>query len=192
MSRAFVGEWIFSNALFDWPAAERRALSRRGAAQPVVVDGRTPTRPPSRADVRALLAARALAPGVHRLVRRPRRRGTAARSSASPASSSSTSASLALAKRIKERAPGHGHRDGRRQLRSDDGRRDGAPVPVRRRDRVGRGRPRVPRSGGSRDRPVVDRRPARRRHADEPSRPPSAGRAPTAPAVAESGRAALP
>lgn len=104
MARAFVGEWIFSNALFDWPQENADRYLAEVLLNPSSWMGRTPVRRPSRTDVRALLAARALAPAftdwcADRVV------------AAQPRLVGLTSVfqqqlgSLALAKRIKERAP---------------------------------------------------------------------------------------
>ena len=58
MSRAFVGEWIFSHALFDWmPEHDDRYIRDVLLATPAWL-GRNPTKPPGAADVRAILAAR--------------------------------------------------------------------------------------------------------------------------------------
>ena len=103
ISRAFAGEWIFSNALFEWSSEqEQRYLSDVLTAN--TSWGRNPTRPPSAADVRLILAARSLAPRfldecADRI------------SEAAPRLIGFTSvfqqhlASLALAKRIKARLP---------------------------------------------------------------------------------------
>ena len=90
MSRAFVGEWIFSHALFDWDAAQDERYLADVLMKPPSWLGRNPTRPPAPSQVRAILA-RATAPprsstGAPNRSR-PRSRG----SSASPASSSSIS-----------------------------------------------------------------------------------------------------
>ena len=58
MSRAFVGEWIFSHALFDWDAAHDERYLAEVLLTPPSWLGRNPSRPPSRGEVRALLAAR--------------------------------------------------------------------------------------------------------------------------------------
>src|SRR5262249_42110661 len=61
MTRAFVGEWIFSSALYDWPPdAEQRYFDDVLMKAPGWL-GRHRTRPPSPADLRAIRSARALA-----------------------------------------------------------------------------------------------------------------------------------
>jgi len=58
MSRAFVGEWIFSHALFDWGRdRDERYIADVLLKAPSWL-GRSPTKPPGRADLRAILAAR--------------------------------------------------------------------------------------------------------------------------------------
>lgn len=105
MARAFVGEWIFSHALFDWDAAHDERYVHDVLLKPPAWLGRNPTRPPSRGDLRAILRARDEAAAfidwcADRLVR------------AQPTMVGFTSvfqqhlASLALAKRVKERLPG--------------------------------------------------------------------------------------
>jgi ribosomal peptide maturation radical SAM protein 1 len=104
MARAFVGEWIFSNALFDWPQQNADRYLAEVLLDPSSWLGRTPVRRPSRADVRALLAARALAPAFtdwcadRVLEAQPRIVGLTS-------VFQQHLGSLALAKRIKERAP---------------------------------------------------------------------------------------
>jgi ribosomal peptide maturation radical SAM protein 1 len=58
MSRAFVGEWIFSHALFDWDAAHDARYLAEVLLTPPSWLGRNPSRPPSRGEVRAILEAR--------------------------------------------------------------------------------------------------------------------------------------
>jgi hypothetical protein len=58
MSRAFVGEWIFSQALFDWDAAHDERYLAEVLLTPPSWLGRNPSRPPSRGEVRAILEAR--------------------------------------------------------------------------------------------------------------------------------------
>jgi ribosomal peptide maturation radical SAM protein 1 len=58
MSRAFVGEWIFSHALFDWDAATDERYLTDVLMRPPSWLGRNPTRPPAPAQVRAILRAR--------------------------------------------------------------------------------------------------------------------------------------
>jgi ribosomal peptide maturation radical SAM protein 1 len=105
MARAFVGEWIFSHALFDWDAAhDERYLSEVLLKAPAWL-GRNPSRPPGRRDLRAILKARDHASAfvdacADTIVE------------AQPRIVGFTSvfqqhlASLALAKRIKQRLPG--------------------------------------------------------------------------------------
>jgi ribosomal peptide maturation radical SAM protein 1 len=104
MSRAFVGEWIFSHALFDWDAARDERYLTEVLLKPPPWLGRNPTRPPAAAQVRAILHARDSAASFvdwcsERVV------------SLRPAIVGLTSvfqqhlASLALAKRIKARLP---------------------------------------------------------------------------------------
>ncbi len=105
MSRAFVGEWIFSHALFDWsPLHDERYLAEV-LMQPPAWLGRNPTRPPSPGDLRAILKARDASAAftdwcADRIA------------AAQPRIVGFTSvfqqhlASLALAKRVKARLPG--------------------------------------------------------------------------------------
>ena len=58
MARAFVGEWIFSHALFDWDAAHDERYVSDVLLKPPAWLGRNPTRLPSRSDLRAILKAR--------------------------------------------------------------------------------------------------------------------------------------
>ena len=58
MSRAFVGEWIFSHALFDWDDAQDERYLAEVLLTPPSWLGRNPSRPPSRGEVRAILEAR--------------------------------------------------------------------------------------------------------------------------------------
>jgi ribosomal peptide maturation radical SAM protein 1 len=105
MARAFVGEWIFSHALFDWDAAHDERYVSDVLLKPPVWLGRNPTRLPSRGDLRAILAARDDAAGfiehcVDRLVQaRPRIVGFTS-------VFQQHLASLALARRVKARLPG--------------------------------------------------------------------------------------
>jgi len=105
MARAFVGEWIFSHALFDWDAVHDERYVNDVLLKPPVWLGRNPTRLPSRGDLRAILKARDEAAAfidwcADRLVQ------------AQPKIVGFTTvfqqhlASLALAKRVKERLPG--------------------------------------------------------------------------------------
>jgi ribosomal peptide maturation radical SAM protein 1 len=105
MSRAFVGEWIFSHALFDWDAAHDERYLTEVLFKPPSWLGRNPTRPPSPLEVRGILAARDAASAfvdwcAERIVE------------AQPRIVGFTSvfqqhlASLALAKRVKAALPG--------------------------------------------------------------------------------------
>ena len=58
MSRAFVGEWIFSHALFDWDEAQDERYLADVLMKPPSWLGRNPTRPPAPSQVRAILRAR--------------------------------------------------------------------------------------------------------------------------------------
>jgi ribosomal peptide maturation radical SAM protein 1 len=58
MSRAFVGEWIFSHALFDWSRDHDERYLREVLLAPPAWLGRNPTKPPGKADLKAILAAR--------------------------------------------------------------------------------------------------------------------------------------
>jgi ribosomal peptide maturation radical SAM protein 1 len=104
MTRSFVGEWIFSNALFDWrPDAEQRYLDEVLLKPPAWL-GRHRTPPPSAADLRAIRSARALASDFidscadRVVVERPRVLGLTS-------VFQQHLASLALAKRVKARLP---------------------------------------------------------------------------------------
>jgi ribosomal peptide maturation radical SAM protein 1 len=57
MSRAFVGEWIFSHALYDWDAAHDERYLAEVLLKPPAWLGRNPTRPPASGEIRAILAA---------------------------------------------------------------------------------------------------------------------------------------
>ena len=105
MSRAFVGEWIFSHALFDWDEAQDERYLTDVLMKPPTWLGRNPTRPPAPSQVRAILRARDSAAAfvdwcAEKVV------------AAQPAVVGLTSvfqqhlASLALAKRVKARLPG--------------------------------------------------------------------------------------
>ncbi len=105
MSRSFVGEWIFSHALYDWDEAhDQRYISEVLLAPPAWL-GRNTTRPPTKGEIRALYAARDAARGfidacADTVV------------AAQPRIVGFTSvfqqhlASLALARRVKARLPG--------------------------------------------------------------------------------------
>ena len=104
MARAFVGEWIFSHALFDWDEATDERYINDVLLKPPAWLGRNPTRPPSRGDLKAILKARDQAAAfvdwcADRVVE------------AQPTILGFTTvfqqhlASLALAKRVKERLP---------------------------------------------------------------------------------------
>jgi ribosomal peptide maturation radical SAM protein 1 len=64
MARAFVGEWIFSHALFDWPVEHGERYIAEVLTRPPAWLGRNPSRPPSRGDLRAIRAARSQAAGI--------------------------------------------------------------------------------------------------------------------------------
>ncbi|MEP6919148.1 MAG: RiPP maturation radical SAM C-methyltransferase, partial [Acidobacteriota bacterium] len=104
MSRAFVGEWIFSHALYDWDAAHDERYLAEVLMKPPSWLGRAPTRPPAAGEIRAILAARDAASAfVDRCAdqvveHRPRIVGLTS-------VFQQHLASLALARRIKERLP---------------------------------------------------------------------------------------
>jgi hypothetical protein len=54
MSRAFVGEWIFSHALFDWDASHDERYVCEVLLKPPAWLGRNPTRPPAAGELRAM------------------------------------------------------------------------------------------------------------------------------------------
>jgi ribosomal peptide maturation radical SAM protein 1 len=58
MSRAFVGEWIFSHALYDWDAAHDERYLNEVLLKPPAWLGRAPTPRPAPGEVKAILAAR--------------------------------------------------------------------------------------------------------------------------------------
>src|SRR5260221_1977508 len=58
MSRAFVGEWIFSHALYDWDQAHDERYLAEVLLKPPSWLGRAPSRPPTAGEIRAILAAR--------------------------------------------------------------------------------------------------------------------------------------
>jgi len=60
MTRAFVGEWIFSHGLYDWPREKDEQYIEDVLLKPPAWLGRNPTRPPTRAEIRAILEACAL------------------------------------------------------------------------------------------------------------------------------------
>src|SRR5262245_48028947 len=62
MSRAFVGEWIFSHALFEWSRSHDERYLRDVLLTTPAWLGRNATRPPGRADLAAIRAARDAAP----------------------------------------------------------------------------------------------------------------------------------
>jgi hypothetical protein len=57
-SRAFVGEWIFSHALYDWDAAHDERYIAEVLLPPPSWLGRNNTRPPTAGEIRGLFAAR--------------------------------------------------------------------------------------------------------------------------------------
>src|SRR5262249_50002722 len=61
LTRASVGEWIFSHALFDWPAEKDRQYIDEVLLKPPTWLKRNPTPPPSRSEVRAIRKAAAIA-----------------------------------------------------------------------------------------------------------------------------------
>ena len=61
MSRAFVGEWIFSHALYDWDAAHDERYLKEVLLKPPSWLGRAPTPPPAPGEIKAILAARDIA-----------------------------------------------------------------------------------------------------------------------------------
>src|SRR6185436_18807070 len=83
MSRAFVGEWIFSHALFDWTPQDDERYLAEVLMKPPSWLGRNPTRPPAPAQV---LEARPKIVGITSVFQQHL-------------------ASLALAKRIKAQRP---------------------------------------------------------------------------------------
>jgi ribosomal peptide maturation radical SAM protein 1 len=104
MSRAFVGEWIFSHALYDWDAGHDERYLAEVLLKPPAWLGRNPTRPPAPGELRAILAARDIASSfVDWCADRV--------ADSQPRIVGLTSvfqqhlASLALAKRIKDRSP---------------------------------------------------------------------------------------
>jgi ribosomal peptide maturation radical SAM protein 1 len=62
LTRAFVGEWIFSHALYDWPPEKDEQYLASVLLKPPSWIGRNPAKLPTRAEVRAILEARTLAP----------------------------------------------------------------------------------------------------------------------------------
>jgi ribosomal peptide maturation radical SAM protein 1 len=105
MSRAFVGEWIFSHALFEWSRDQDERYLRDVLLKPPSWLGRNPTKPPGSADIAAILAAR---DGAAAFIDSCADRIATAR----PRIVGFTSvfqqhlASLALARRLKARLPG--------------------------------------------------------------------------------------
>ena len=104
MSRSFVGEWIFSHALYDWDETHDARYIAEVLLKPPAWLGRNTTRPPTRGEIRALHAARDAASAfidacADRVV------------AAQPRMVGLTSvfqqhlASLALARRVKQRLP---------------------------------------------------------------------------------------
>jgi ribosomal peptide maturation radical SAM protein 1 len=103
-SRAFVGEWIFSHALYDWDAAHDERYIAEVLLPPPSWLGRNNTRPPTAGEIRGLFAARDAAAAyvdrcADRVVElRPRVVGFTS-------VFQQHLASLALAKRLKARLP---------------------------------------------------------------------------------------
>jgi ribosomal peptide maturation radical SAM protein 1 len=58
MSRAFVGEWIFSHALYDWDEAHDERYLKEVLLKPPAWLGRNPTRLPAAGELRAIFKAR--------------------------------------------------------------------------------------------------------------------------------------
>ena len=104
LTRAFVGEWIFSHAVYDWPREKDDQYVEQVLLKPPAWLGRNPTRPPTRAEIHAILKACALvrpfiADCVDRLVSRgPRVVGLTS-------VFQQHLASLALARALKARLP---------------------------------------------------------------------------------------
>ncbi len=105
MSRAFVGEWIFSHAVYDWDQDHDERYVRDVLLKPPAWLGRNPTRPPSRADLRAILKAR---DGAAAFIDWCTDRIVEARPSILGLTSvfQQHLASLAVARRVKQRLPG--------------------------------------------------------------------------------------
>jgi len=104
-TRSFVGEWIFSHALYDWDAAHDERYISEVLLQPPSWLGRNNTRPPTAGEVRRLFEARDAASAyvdwcADRVVEmEPRIVGFTS-------VFQQHLASLALAKRLKARLPG--------------------------------------------------------------------------------------
>ena len=104
-TRSFVGEWIFSHALYDWDAAHDERYISEVLLQPPSWLGRNNTRPPTAGEVRRLFEARDAASAyvdwcADRVVEmQPRIVGFTS-------VFQQHLASLALAKRLKARLPG--------------------------------------------------------------------------------------
>ena len=151
---------LFSRAVRVEPRA-RRAVSLRRAVEAAIVAGPKPHEG-ARAG-RCPRHPRGARRGkrVRRLVRRPHRRRPAAHRR--PHQRVPAAAGVARAREADQGASaGHVCRDGRRELRSDDGHRDRAAVSVRRRRRVRRGGPCLRRAGRAHRGRRADRRCARR------------------------------
>jgi ribosomal peptide maturation radical SAM protein 1 len=61
VTRAFAGEWIFSHALYDWPAEKDRRYINEVLLKPPTWLKRNPTPPPSPGEVRAIVKAARIA-----------------------------------------------------------------------------------------------------------------------------------
>jgi ribosomal peptide maturation radical SAM protein 1 len=103
-TRSFVGEWIFSHALYDWDEAHDQRYVSEVLLKPPSWLGRNNTRPPTRGEIRLLFEARDAASAyidwcADRVVEhRPRIVGFTS-------VFQQHLASLALAKRLKQRLP---------------------------------------------------------------------------------------
>ena len=104
MTRAFVGEWIFSGALFDWPPDHERRYLDEILLKPASWLGRHASSPPGPADVKAILAARRRAPAFLDWCA-DRVEASGARLVGFTSVFQQHVASLALAKRLKARRP---------------------------------------------------------------------------------------
>ena len=104
MTRAFVGEWIFSGALFEWPPDHEQRYLDDVLLKPASALGAGATPPPGRADVKAILAARRRAPAFLDWCA-DRIEASGARLVGITSVFQQHVASLALARRLKARRP---------------------------------------------------------------------------------------
>ena len=187
MSRAFVGEWIFSHALFDWDAAhDERYLCEVLLKPPAWLGRNTDAAADRRRDPRDLRAR--ATPRAPSSTRAPTRvvAAAAARSSASPACSSSTSRRWRSPGASRQRLPGRLIVMGGANCEATMGVETVRQFAVRRRRGVGRSAIRCSpswrraSSPGSRSTGCRRASPARRRACRRASAP-----APTAPAVTD-------